>query len=81
MARQQKISARRLKAQGRHAAAGHHRRSRPDRFKGSLESRRAADRRRGLSLQPPPAAGRREIVTAKIERSDQYDLHGSVAGF
>jgi ribosomal protein S12 methylthiotransferase len=22
-----------------------------------------------------------EIVTAKIERSDQYDLHGSVAGF
>ena len=22
-----------------------------------------------------------EIVTAKIERADQYDLHGSVAGF
>jgi ribosomal protein S12 methylthiotransferase len=22
-----------------------------------------------------------EIVTAKIERSDEYDLHGSVAGF
>jgi len=22
-----------------------------------------------------------EIVTARIERSDQYDLHGSVAGF
>jgi len=22
-----------------------------------------------------------EVVTAKIERSDEYDLHGSVAGF
>ena len=22
-----------------------------------------------------------EIVTAKIERADEYDLHGSVAGF
>ncbi len=47
-------------AQGRHAAAGHHRRSRPDRLKGPLESGRAGNRRRGLSLQPPPAARRRD---------------------
>jgi ribosomal protein S12 methylthiotransferase len=32
-----------------------------------------------LSSRRPLRVG--EIVTAKIERSDQYDLHGSVAGF
>ena len=47
-------------AQGRHAAADHHRRSRADGRKGSFKGRRAADRRRGLSLQPPPAEGRRD---------------------
>ena len=47
-------------AQGRHTAAGHHRRGRPDRLKGPLQGRRAADRRRGLSLEPPPAEGRRD---------------------
>ena len=47
-------------AQGRHQAADHHRRSRADGRKGSFKGRRAADRRRGLSLQPPPAEGRRD---------------------
>ena len=32
-----------------------------------------------LSSRRPVKVG--EIVTAKIERADQYDLHGSVAGF
>ena len=32
-----------------------------------------------LSSRRPLRVG--EIVTAKIEHSDQYDLHGSVAGF
>jgi ribosomal protein S12 methylthiotransferase len=32
-----------------------------------------------LSSRRPLKVG--EIVTAKIERADQYDLHGSVAGF
>ncbi len=47
-------------AQGRHAAADHHRRGRPDGRKGPFKGRRAADRRRGLSVQPPPAEGRRD---------------------
>ena len=42
-------------AQGRHAAADHHRRSRSDGREGPLQGRRAADRRRGLSC---PAAAR-----------------------
>jgi ribosomal protein S12 methylthiotransferase len=32
-----------------------------------------------LSSRRPLRVG--EIVTAKIERSDEYDLHGSVSGF
>ena len=32
-----------------------------------------------LSSRRPLKVG--EIVTAKIERSDEYDLHGTVAGF
>ncbi len=60
MARQQKISARRLKRKVGTQAAGHHRRSRTDGRKGPFEGRRAADRRRGLSVQPPPAEGRRD---------------------
>ena len=46
-------------AQGRHAPADHHRRSRPDRLEGPLQGRCARDRRRGLCLQPAAAAGRR----------------------
>ena len=38
-------------AQGRHPAAGHHRRGRSDRLERPLEGRRAADRRRGLSCR------------------------------
>ena len=67
-------------AQGRHAAAGHHRRSRSDRLEGPLEGGRAEiDGAVYLSSRRPLRVG--EIVTAKIERADQYDLHGSVAGF
>jgi hypothetical protein len=55
-------------AQGRHAAADHHRRGRPDGRKRPFKGRRAADRRRGLSVQPPPAEGRRDRH-AKIERA------------
>ena len=47
-------------AQGRHPAADHHRRGRPDGRKGPFKGRRAADRWRGLSLEPPPAEGRRD---------------------
>jgi len=32
-----------------------------------------------LSSRRPLKVG--EIVTAKIERADEYDLHGSVVGF
>ena len=32
-----------------------------------------------LSSRRPLRVG--EIVTAKIDRADQYDLHGTVAGF
>ena len=34
---------------------------------------------RSLSTRRPLRVG--EIVTARIERSDEYDLHGSVSGF
>ncbi len=55
MARQQKISARRLKRKVGTPAADHRRRSRPDGREGPFKGRRAADRRRGLSS---PAAVR-----------------------
>jgi len=71
MARQQKISARRLKRKGRHAAAGHHRRSRSYRIERPLQGRRAWDRRARFisSSRRPLRSG--EIVTAKIERADE----------
>jgi len=47
-------------AQGRHPATGHHRRSRSHRLKGPLEGRRARDRRRGVPVEPAPAARRRD---------------------
>ena len=67
--------------QGRHAAAGHHRRGRPDRRQGPLErrTRLRSTARSIFSSRRPLRVG--EIVTAKIERADEYDLHGSVAGF
>jgi ribosomal protein S12 methylthiotransferase len=80
MARQQKISARRLKrkvgtrqqvmidAVGPTVAKGRSRADAPE-IDGSVY----------VTSRRPLKVG--EIVTAKIERSDEYDLHGSVAGF
>ena len=47
-------------AQSRFAAAGHHRRGRTDRIEGPFQGGRARDRWRGLPLQPPAAARRRD---------------------
>jgi len=80
MARQQKISARRLKRKvgtrqqviidevGSTVAKGRSKADAPE-IDGAVY----------LSSRRPLRVG--EIVTAKIERADQYDLHGSVAGF
>ena len=48
-----------VKAQGRHQATGYYRRSRSHRLEGPLQGGRAGDRRRGVRLEPPPLAGRR----------------------
>ena len=80
MARQQKISARRLKRKvgtrqqviideaGPTVSKGRSKADAPQ-IDGSVY----------LSSRRPLRVG--EIVTAKIERADEYDLHGSVAGF
>jgi ribosomal protein S12 methylthiotransferase len=80
MAHQQKISARRLKRKvgsrlqviidevGPTVAKGRSKADAPE-IDGAVY----------LSSRRPLRIG--EIVTAKIERADQYDLHGSVAGF
>src|SRR3954469_8892275 len=80
MARQQKISARRLKRKvgtrqqviidevGSTVSKGRSKADAPE-IDGAVY----------LSSRRPLRVG--EIVTAKIERADQYDLHGSVAGF
>ena len=80
MARQQKISARKLKRKvgtrqqviidevGPTVAKGRTKADAPD-IDGAIY----------LSSRRPLRVG--EIVSAKIERADQYDLHGSVAGF
>ncbi|MGC2082678.1 MAG: 30S ribosomal protein S12 methylthiotransferase RimO [Bradyrhizobium sp.] len=80
MARQQKISAHKLKRKvgtrqqiiidevGPTVAKGRTKADAPD-IDGAVY----------LSSRRPLRVG--EIVTAKIERADQYDLHGSVAGF
>jgi len=80
MARQQKISARRLKRKvgtrqqiiideaGPTVAKGRSKADAPE-----IDGVVYVSSRRPLKIG--------EIVTAKIERSDQYDLHGSVAGF
>jgi ribosomal protein S12 methylthiotransferase len=80
MARQQKISARRLKRKvgtrqqviidevGSAVSKGRSKADAPE-IDGAVY----------VSSRRPLRIG--EIVTAKIERADQYDLHGSVAGF
>ena len=80
MARQQKISARRLKRKvgtrqqiiidevGPTVAKGRSKSDAPE-IDGAVY----------LTSRRPLRVG--EIVTAKIERADQYDLHGTVAGF
>ena len=80
MARQQKISARRLKRKVGTRQQIIIDEVGPTVSKGRSKADAPRDRRRGLCLEPA-AAAYGEIVTAKIERSDQYDLHGSVAGF
>jgi ribosomal protein S12 methylthiotransferase len=80
MARQQKISARRLKRK-----VGTRRQVIIDEVGPTVSkgrSRADAPQIDGavyLSSRRPLRVG--EIVTAKIERADEYDLHGSVAGF
>src|ERR1700738_4310755 len=80
MARQQKISARRLKRK-----VGTRKQVIIDEVGPTVakgRSKAAAPQSDGavyLSSRRPLRVG--EIVTAKIERADQYDLHGSVAGF
>ena len=80
MARQQKISARRLKRKvgtrqqviidevGPAVSKGRSKADAPQ-IDGAVY----------LSSRRPLKVG--EIITAKIERADEYDLHGSVAGF
>jgi ribosomal protein S12 methylthiotransferase len=80
MARQQKISARRLKRK-----VGTRQQVIVDEIGPSVARARSKadapeiDGAVYLSSRRPLKVG--EIVTAKIERSDQYDLHGSVVGF
>src|SRR2546421_10872468 len=80
MARQQKISARRLKRKG-----GTQQQGIVDEVGATVAKGRSKtdapqiDGAGYLSSRRPLKVG--EIVTAKIGRADQYDLHGSVAGF
>jgi ribosomal protein S12 methylthiotransferase len=80
MARQQKISARRLKRKvgtRQHVIVDE---VGPTVCKGrSKADAPQIDGTVYLSSRRPLRAG--EIVTARIERSDEYDLHGTVAGF
>ena len=67
-------------AQGRHAPAGHHRRGRAD---ASPRAARKADAPEidgavYVASRRPLRVG--EIATVKIERADEYDLHGSAVG-
>jgi ribosomal protein S12 methylthiotransferase len=80
MARQQKISARRLKRK-----VGTRQQVIIDEVGPTVSKGRSKADAPGidgavyLSSRRPLRTG--EIVTAKIERADEYDLHGSVAGF
>ena len=80
MARQQAISPRRLKRKiGTRQQViidevGADGRQRPQ------QGRRAGDRRRGLCASHRPLRVG-EIATVKIERADDYDLHGTAVGF
>jgi ribosomal protein S12 methylthiotransferase len=80
MARQQKISARRLKRK-----VGSRQQVIIDEVSPTVAKGRSKadapeiDGAVYLSSRRPLKVG--EIVTAKIERADEYDLHGSVAGF
>ena len=81
MQRQQAISAQRLKAQGRHAPAGDHRRGRTDcRAKAARKADAPEiDGAVYVASRRPLRVG--EIATVKIERADDYDLHGMAVGF
>ncbi|HWL20466.1 MAG TPA: TRAM domain-containing protein, partial [Bradyrhizobium sp.] len=84
MAHQQKISARRLKRRVGTRQQVIIDEVGPTVSKGMAKGRSKADAPEidgavYLSSRRPLRVG--EIVTARIERADQYDLHGSVAGF
>ena len=78
MARQQAISARRLAEEGRQPRSGHRRRKQPASAKGrSMWDAPEIDGTVHLTGRLPIRAG--EIVTARVERADAYDLFASVA--
>src|ERR1044072_9023933 len=80
MARQQKISAQRLKRKVGTRQQGIIDEVGPTVSKGrSKADAPQIDGAVSLSRRRPLRVG--EIVTAKSERADEYDLHGSVAGF
>lgn len=80
MARQQKISAQRLKRK-----VGTRQQIIIDEIGPTVSKGRSKAERTSIdgsvyvSSRRPLKVG--EIVTAKIDRADQYDLHGTVAGF
>ena len=80
MARQQKISARRLKRKVGTRQQVIIDEVGPTVSKGRSKADAPRDRRHGLRVEPPSAASGRNRL-AKIERADEYDLHGTVAGF
>ena len=66
--------------QGRFAAESHHRRNRADRGKGrSMADAPEIDGAVYVDARRPLRIG--EITTVKIERADEYDLHGTAVGF
>ena len=81
MQAQQKISAAPAQTQGRHPAAGHHRRGRvrPSPKGRSMADAPEIDGAVYVASRRPLRVG--EIATVKIERADAYDLHGTAVGF
>ena len=73
------------RAQGRHPPAGDHRRGRrPDRARPIAKGRSRGDAPEidgsvYVASRRPLRVG--EIATVKIERADEYDLHGTAVGF
>ena len=80
MQAQQKISTRRLKRKVGTPAKSDHRRRRPSVAKGrSMADAPEIDGAVYVGSHRPLRVG--EIATVKIERADEYDLHGTAVGF